>query len=254
MTETPLISSQRSDFAPQAVMNDKKSSSCSFTTIPNDPCPLICKRGKRGKRGKTGPMGATGATGAAAGCGLGEIFMTATELVGCGEGPEYPFNYYLFPYDGCFAVPVWIMFNFDGVVGYGASGTFNVPIDLDNTQPVTAVIHLLIRSTDGTIGGSNANIQVNMAYLSNNEIGGTNPPATGYSDAETSGDFTVIPPDTVSDSNVRQLSISIPLDPTVITAGDWAYILVTRIPALTDEYQDNIFLSTLSIQYSRLCS
>lgn len=93
-----------------------------------------------------------------------------------------------------------------------------------------------------------------MAYLSNNEIGGIVSPATGYSDTQISGDFTVTPPDTASDTNVRQLSIAIPLDPTAITPGDWAYILATRIPASTNEYENYLWLSTLSLQYSRICS
>ena len=218
-------------------------------------------RGERGHRGDTGPTGAigtagttgatgaTGVTGAASGAGLNEVLLTAAMLAGCGEGPLFPtINVVFTGAGGCFSVPVWPMIYFGpGEVGNGGWGPFNVPIDLDNTKPVTAVVHILVPSS--TAPNGNANIEVDMAYLANDEIGG------GFSDTETSGDFAVISPSSdPSNTNVTQITVPVSLDPTLLVPGDWAFISVTRIPATTNEFTANIFLSTISIQYSRLSS
>lgn len=242
---------------------DKQKKSC----IPcnancNDNCNtdfnFECCRGPRGKRGRRGPAGtsgtgATGATGATGGCGVSEIWMNALQMAGCGEGPLWPTIASASPYGGCTAIPVWPLPN-PLVEQVGGWGAFNIPNDLDNTKPVTIVAHLLISSTDGSPVGSLAALEVDIAYLTNNEIGGITPPATGYSDIEVSGDFTVTPPDTTGSSNVRQLSIPISLNPALIAPGDWAFVAIVRTPATTDEYENGISLSTVSLQYSRLCS
>jgi hypothetical protein len=213
------------------------------------------KRGHRGKTGFTGPTGSTGATGAtgpAAPCGVSEIWMNALQMAGCGEGPLWPPIIGLEPYGGCFSIPVWDLTD-PLVATHGGWGAFDIPDDLDNTMPVTVVVHILVQSTDGPPTGSMAALEINMAYLSNNEIGGVTPPGTGFADTQFSADFTVTPPDITSSDNVREITVSVPLDSALMTPGNFGFIAVTRTPATTDEYAATIWLATLSIQYTRLC-
>jgi hypothetical protein len=137
------------------------------------------------------------------------------------------------------------MLYFEGSVGGGGWGAFDVPIDLDNTQPVTAVVHVLVTSSTAATG--NANIEIDTEYLSNNELGGTS-----FDDTQTSGDFTVTPVSPTDD--FRQITIPISLNPALLVPGDWGFISATRIPAMTNEFQDALWLSSISIQYSRLTS
>lgn len=214
----------------------------------NTQCCIPGPRGKRGPRGHRGHRGHTGPTGAS-GAELGEVLLTAAMLAGCSEGPVFPAFDLLSPYGGCFSIPVWNMYYFEGFVGNGGWGPFNVPIDLDNTKPVTAVVHILV--TNSSAANGNANVEVDAAYLSNNEVGGIILPATGFDDTQSSGDFAVIPTD---NRNIIQITVPVSLNASLLIPGDWAFISVTRIPAITNEFEDNIYLSTISIQYSRLSS
>jgi hypothetical protein len=212
---------------------------------------IVCgKRGKRGHRGPRGHHGKRGHTGSASSCGVNELFINALMMSWTGE-ETFPPNALFFPYltTGIFAWNLLNPIQFPNVAPVGAS--FNIPNDLDNTKPVNVVIHMFVASD--IVIGNQAKIQVQMDYQPNNGILGVVPPATGYADTQVSADFTVTPPD-ASSTNLRQVSVSIPLDPTKMQSGDWAFIGVTRIAAATNEFSDPLCLTTISFQYNRICS
>jgi hypothetical protein len=218
-----------------------------FSTL-QDPC---CKRGKRGRRGKRGPRGRSSTS-----CGLNELFINAPMMSWFGQGilPDA----FLTPYDNGTAgdtnIPAWTLYPSTEFVGNPPVGAnFNVPIDLDVTKPVTAVIHMLVDSSTD-ISGDQAKLQVQMDYQPNNGILGSVAPAIGFADTQVSADFTVLPATPASSANMRQIAVSIPLDITKIVDNDWAFITVIRIAPATNEYSGIVYLSTISIQYSRLCS
>jgi hypothetical protein len=242
----------------QVVLNrelkDLKTAKCCGGPVVScfeSPDSICCKRGKRGKRGPRGHTGASIST-------INEIWMNALQMAGCGEGPLWPPIESASPYGGCTAIPAWALLA-PLLNSAGAWGAFDMPANVDITKPVTVIVHLLIPSTDGPPIGNTANLQVQIAYLANNVIGGYSPPADGYTDTQVSGNFTVIPPDTVSDNNVRQLSIPISLDPALVVPDSWSFINIGRLSVGADEYlaasgSGLIFLSTLSIQYSPIIS
>jgi len=264
-TEIPLSKISRHKYFHRIKKNKKLNRSC-----PKDF--LNCCKGKRGRRGHRGHTGATGATGAAGiqgitgntgatgaigatgpeFCGVNELFLNANMLTGIvGEGGSSPVG--LFPYGNNSQNAIvngWeLQPNIFGS-RFTVGANFNIPNDLDATQPVTVILHLLI-AHNGSVG--NAQIQLNIDYRNSNDILGVEAPATGFSDTQTSPVFAVIEPpiSAPNDSNLRQISIAIPLDITQIT-GDWAFMQVYRVD--TAGYPDSIYLSTISVQYSRICA
>ena len=235
--------------AQKAVIDENEKRGCCFDGDFNKPVEK-CKRGKRGKRGPRGHRGRSSS------CGLNELFINAPMMCWFGQA-IFP-NALLTPYDNGLAadtnIPAWTLFastDFPDNPFVGAN--FNVPIDLDATQPVTAVIHVLVDSSNDIVGNQ-AKLQVQMDYQPNNGILGSIPPATGFADTQISADFTVLPATPFLSPNMRHISVSIPLDITKIVDNDWAFITVGRIAPATNEYSGVLYLSTISIQYSRLCS
>jgi len=208
------------------------------------PC---CKRGKTGKRGPRGRRGPSGENS----CGSAELFLNAPMMTSSGEGGGYPADSTFTPYTPVATVlPSWQVrpSNFEDTF---VEGIFNIPADLDITQPVTAVMHFLIPSFDIPIGI--AHLRIDMIYLPNNDLLGFTPPAAGLDDTQFSGDFLVMSAAPIGSDNLRHISVSVPLDPTVIN-GQWALIGVSRVAPAGLEYAGDLYLSTISIQYSRICS
>lgn len=206
---------------------------------------LCCKRGKKGPRGLRGPRGR------AAGCGLGELFINAQMMFWAFDA-IFPPNFVSDPYAPVttFIMSWTLVPSSSDLPPIGAN--FNIPIDLDRTKPVTAVIDVLVNS-DFTVAGNRAKIEVNMDYQPNNGVLGTIFPASGFADTQVSADFTVTPATPANSDNMRHISVPVALDPTKID-GDWAFIGVSRIAPSANEYSANLYLSAISIQYSRICS
>jgi hypothetical protein len=239
------------DAAAQWILQDKNLSPrkrekllkcCGFTSEQ-----LECKRGKKGKKGRKGPRGHDGTDG----CGLGELFLNAPMLASSGEGAGYPPDNRFTPYDPIdTAIPGWQVrpsVNQDTPV----EGIFNIPIDLDRTKPVIAVMHFLVPSF--LVAAGLAKLRIDMIYLPNNDLLGFTPPATGFDDTQLSADFTVTPAIPGGSVNLRQISVAVTLDQTKID-GEWAFIGVSRVAPAGTEFSLPIYLSTISIQYSRICS
>lgn len=208
---------------------------------------VACTPGKRGPRGKRGHRG-TSATG------LNELFINAAMMTWFGQAvfqPEAPVAPYIDPtYTDMLTWTLYPSTEFIGNPPVGAN--FNIPIDLDVTQPVTAVIHVLVDSSVET--GNQAKLQVQADYQPNNGLLGSVAPATGFADTENSADFTVISATPSLSDNFVHMAISIPLDTTKMAVGDWAFITVGRITPAANEYSGILFLSTISIQYSLISS
>lgn len=208
---------------------------------------IACQRGETGKRGRKGRKGPAGANA----CGLGELFLNAPMLASSGEGLGYPPDNSFTPYSPIDTnIPAWQVRQsvFEDTP---VEGIFNIPIDLDRTQPVTAVIHFLVPSFPVLIGA--AKIRIDMIYLPNSDLLGFISPATGFDDTQLSADFIVMNADPAASNNMRHVSVSVALDPTKID-GEWAFIGVSRTAPATTEFDSPIYLSTISIQYTRTCS
>jgi hypothetical protein len=212
--------------------------------------------GATGVTGGTGATGVTGATGSAAPCGINELFLNANMLSGIdGEGGSQYLQFYPYGADNQTAsVNGWEMppDQFGALFAVGAN--FDIPNDLDNTQPVTVILHLLVQNTDLFPDGL-AQIELQIDYKNSGDILGIEAPATGFADTQTSSVFAVNEPplSAPNNTNLRQISVAIPLDISLIN-GDWAFMQVYRIDNDESSYQASIYLSTISIQYSRLCS
>jgi hypothetical protein len=127
---------------------------------------------------------------------------------------------------------------------------FDLPVDIDKTQPIVIVIHMLVDSSS-LISGNMANLSIDLDFKSNNDLVGTVAPAVGPVTI-TSGDFVVTPATPPTSTNLRQISVSVPFDIST-TLGDWAFIDVSRALASSSEFSGTIYLSTISIQYHRFC-
>jgi hypothetical protein len=208
---------------------------------------ICCKRGKRGHRGPRGRSGRD------ASCGLGELFLNAQMMFWFDEG-AFPPNVVLDPYSPIETfIMAWTLVPFGAQLGLPPIGAnFNIPIDLDRTKPVTAVIDVLVDSSAQVVGDQ-AKLQINMDYQPNNGLIGSTPPATGFADTQLSADFTVIFAVPAGSNNMRHISVPVILDQTKID-GEWAFIGVQRVAPLANEYSANLYLSAISIQYSRICS
>lgn len=203
-------------------------------------CPIDCKRGKKGKTGHRGPRGIDGDPG------LGELFINALMMAWFSEGvfpPSATFDPYLIGT----RMQAWSLSTGDPAIGM----SFDIPVDLDRTKPVTVVVHLLVDSSLPFLGGDQAKIQINIDYQPDGGIVGDTPPGTDFADVQVSPDFTVTPAMPLSSTNLRQQSVAISLDPTKID-GDWAFIALQRIAPAANEFTAPIYLSTVSLQYSRL--
>lgn len=247
---------EKIDLVEQVALNQElqrsKARSCCGGPVSScftNPDSICCKRGKRGKRGHRGHDGV------ATSGGFGEVLINAPMMCWFGQGilPDA----IVIPYDNSTVqgtnIPTWTLYPSTEFVGNPPVGAnFNVPVDLDITKPVTAVIHMLVDSSTQT--GNQAAIQVQADYQPVNGLLGSVSPATGLADTENSADFTIVSATPTDSANMIQTAVSVSLDPTKMTVGDWAFITVGRIAPAANEYSGTLYLSTISIQYNRLAA
>lgn len=216
-----------------------------FVQFDNPPA-ICCARGERGPRGKRGQRGKDVTS-------LAERFINAPMMTWFDDG-VFPPNAIVIPYANGIQgtnIPTWVLFPSTGEnVPVGAN--FVVPIDLDVTKPVTAVIHMLVDSSTET--GNQATLQIQADYQPSGALLGSTAPATGFADTEISADFTVPFVTPSPSANMVQISVPVTLDPTKMAPGDWAFMAVGRIAPAANEYSGVLYLSTISIQYTRLNS
>jgi len=220
---------------------------CNFNAIDT----VCCKRGPRGERGRRGPRGRRGEPGINASCGFNELFINAEMMFSAifDDVAIQPVAFTPYP-PSLVTMLAWAMPSplISPLPPIGAN--FDLPVDIDKTQPITIVIHMLVDSSS-LISGNMAKLLIDLDFKSNNDLVGTVPPAVAPVQI-TSADFVVTPAIPPVSTNLRQISVSIPFDIST-TLGDWAFIDVSRIPAAANEFSGNIYLSTISIQYHRFC-
>ena len=212
---------------------------------------VCCKRGRRGPRGPRGKRGPRGLPGMNASCGFNELFINA-EMMFSAVVEDFALTpTALTPYTTSpVSMLAWPMPSplITPLPPIGAN--FDLPVDIDKTQPIVIVIHLLVDSSS-LISGNMANLSIDLDFKSNNDLVGTIPPAVAPITI-TSGDFVVTPATPPTSTNLRQISVSIPVDIST-TLGDWAFIDVSRALASSSEFSGTIYLSSISIQYHRFC-
>jgi len=130
-------------------------------------------------------------------------------------------------------IATWPMVpSFGNVFAIGS--TFDIPVDMDRTVPVTIVVHMLIDSTT-IFPGNQAALALTLDVAANNTLVGTIPPATSPDFIFNSPDFTVTPAIPPLSLNLRQVEVSIPLDLST-SVGDWAFLTVERTAPATNEF------------------
>jgi hypothetical protein len=124
-----------------------------------------------------------------------------------------------------------------------------IPNDLDTTMPVFLDFHILVAQF-GDLG--DAQLQLQADYVTNNQEFGGNLPATGFAQTVLSGDFAILEP--TNATNLTHTIVTVPLDQALMLNSDWIFFLVTRVATTGNEYPDNIYLSSITVRYTRMCS
>ena len=237
---------QKNDRVEHVALKNCGSNSCS-SYMNNCGELTSCKRGKKGKKGHRGRQGPAGDPG------MGELFINALMINWYSEGvypPDARGFLSIAPYSVATLTPAWILgsteFNGESVRGM----SFDIPIDLDRTKPVTVVVHFLVDNGLLSDAGQ-GKLRVYIDYQPNGGIIGVTPPGTDFADVQDSADFIITPAIPSGSGNYRHQSVAISLDPTKID-GDWAFMALGRIAPAANEYSAQISLSTVSVQYSRL--
>jgi hypothetical protein len=204
--------------------------------------------GTTGATGPTGPTGATGSTGSTGATGPQsfplQIFINAPMMTNAtGDIPNAIFtSVYTTPS----VIQAWLL-NLDDFIGT----QFVIPPFLDGTQPVTLTLHCfsVIVEDETTPVFGDIQFQVQADYESNGNQVGDTPPATGFNDTISTAVYTVT--NANQGSNIIYFTLSVPLTAAELAGNSWGNLIVTRIPAASDDdYDAAIFLSEISIDYT----
>jgi len=125
---------------------------------------------------------------------------------------------------------------------------FNLPSDIDVTQPVTLVYHLLVKDNDDS---GVAAMQVQADYVPANTNFGTTASSGGFSETVSSGDFAVIEP--TGSTVLHHQEVSVNLNNTLMAPNDWVFLSILRSDPAGTEYPHSIYLSTVELRYTRTC-
>lgn len=225
-------------------------------------------QGATGSQGLPGPQGggttgATGATGATGSCGNGSFFLNPYTMLqqegnfpGTVSTTTVPDREFGGVYGGSYNAPrfsAWILpeapTGIDSLTQHFIGTQFIIPDDLDRTQPVLLDFHLLIEQFGET---GNAQLQLQADYKTNGAELGNNAPAGGFAQTILTGDFPIIEP--IDEDNLRHIVITVPLNNALMFDNDWGYFLITRTEADDDDYDDDIYLSSIGVRYTRECA
>lgn len=213
--------------------------------------------GPSGVTGATGPSGATGATGAGstgatgiagatgpAGT-VGEGILAFTPMAMRNKhGDLHVFGDDVYNVDDAI-IPTWKL---KPSSPKPVSLQFGIPSDLDITGPAALEVFIIFAKKNGTLPGF-AQIQVLADYRDFTEVG-SNAPALGFKEIVNSGDFTVVEP--VNSDNLYVISVIIPLNSALMAPGDWANIIINRINPTSTDYNEDIYLSAITFNYTKL--
>lgn len=121
---------------------------------------------------------------------------------------------------------------------------FNIPQDFDTLLPLELELHLLVDNKGAT--GTTAAIQIYADFKSAGmEIGAS---AGGPEQSITSSTLTFTEP---TSNDLRHESITIPLNNSDIFPGDIAFIAFVRTAPTGTEYNNDIYLSSVSFKYKK---
>lgn len=254
----------------------KMSSDCS------NPCGNRGPRGKRGHRGRPGPTGSTGATGPSGGMtgatgstgatgptgatgatgstgstgstgatGLAnftdELFLNA--LMMTNSDGETANTIFLNTYGTQTTVNAWEMYGPGDSLDANVIGAqFIIPTTLDATQPVSLTLHFF-STIDSELPGD-IQLQVRTDYKSNGEQLGDTAPATGYAETIILPTYTILPIGPLS-ANLSYFTLTVPLNPALLAGATWGFIAVDRLFVDIDPYFASIYLTGLSLQYTK---
>jgi hypothetical protein len=97
-----------------------------------------------------------------------------------------------------------------------------------------------------------AALQLDVAYIKNQDELGLSYPAEGFSSVILSNNFSITEPTGMN--NVRIVHVEVPLDGSLIHKKDWCDIVIQRISPFDDmpEYDSPIYLSAISFRYKKM--
>jgi len=128
---------------------------------------------------------------------------------------------------------------------------FKIPDNFDSSGSVEVDIHLLIDDLGGGSTGDTARLRLRADFKANNEELGTS--TGGFDEDKESADFTITEPTIATTLNHQRVTITL-TDSVVdmIAPNDWAFMAIDRVlPSTGTEYDDEIFLSSVSFRYSK---
>ena len=228
---------------------------CNYNQTCNNK-PTCCKpgpKGKKGHKGDTGPQGQQGIQGPQGPQGIpgpstfsDELFINAPMMTDTfASTPNTSFN---ITYGDGTSIEAWVMvFGGDSGSANIVGTQFIIPSNIDATQPVTLTLHCFNRVIPGTLG--NVQFLVQTDYKAHNEQVGNTFPLTGFAESITTNVYTIIDP---LSPNIRYFSLTISLNPSLMTGKRWGYISVNRVPTEDPNYIDPIYLTEISIQYTKI--
>jgi len=204
----------------------------------------------------TGTTGATGATGTTGGCGKSQLFINAFQMGD--NNSSTPDTSFRKVYSTSAQGPVLEARALadTGQTDFAIGAQFAIPQDLDTSSPITLDIHFFIAVNSGS-SGNVANLQVQADYEASGAEIGSSAPATGFAETLTTGNFTITEPvgSTPPQQNLKHTVVSVSLDGTKMVGKNWGYLSFVRIaPTSGTEYNKNIYLTVLQLNYTRTCS
>lgn len=245
-------------FLPDGTTTRHMSTYAAITRCPKLPtCTGIRKcRGPRGYKGNRGPRGPRGRRGpAATSCGLNYLFINAPMMTDySGANPDITFYNVYGPATTTTTptVTAWMMYG-SFLDPRPIVMQFVFPNDMDTTQPVTLTLHCLNNFNVEAIGF--VSFQVQADYKSNGEEIGVLSPATGFAETLVTPNHLIVDPNIDDDeANLSYFTTSVPLNGSLIAGNTWGNLAIKRIqPGEEFDYSARVYLTAVSIEYTRLC-
>ncbi len=176
-----------------------------------------------------------------------ELVFTPTDIESPGTtSPDISFSQVYGSGSSFPTIRVWIMKDSENDPS-PLSIQFKIPNDFHSDGIVVVDAHLLI---DDLGASGDARLQLRADFKGNNEQLGIN--AGGFADDVESTDFTITEP-TLSEALNHQ-RVSMTLTDSVVNAiepRDWAFIVLNRAVPSGSEYDNDIYLSSVSFRYPK---
>ena len=122
---------------------------------------------------------------------------------------------------------------------------FGMPNDFSGQCPISITFYLVAEKNEGSRGDT-ANIRIQSDHKGTlQEIG------PDFSAVNTTGNFTIIEPSVLNNTNLENIIVSTTLLNTGINPQDWVLLVFDRIAAVDpeEEYDKDIYLTGVVISY-----